>query len=255
MGQVHGYATHPYGCRVVQRMLEYGTEEDRESLMRELHKSMGLLLSDQYGNYVAQHILMQGKPEDRTKIIELAIPTTFALSTHKFASNVVEKCIEHGTVDQRIRIRDQILDSNSDGVNTLSILVRDQYGNYVIQKLCEHLEGPERRVFMTVIRPHYEQMKRNANSRQLQALERILGLDDGAEGSSGSEGRRIRQRESIRTDSSVPTPSLTNEPNSPQSSGPPSTNASVGAPVTHEDVKPENGHDMPLLERPLFGGN
>ncbi len=59
--QVYSLSTHPYGCRVIQRILEHCTEEQTTPILEELHRSADLLLQDQYGNYVIQHILEKGK--------------------------------------------------------------------------------------------------------------------------------------------------------------------------------------------------
>lgn len=81
---------------------------------------------------------------------------------------------------------------------------------------------------MEQIKPHYYNIKKNGSSRQIQALEKLLGLEGGSNQSRNLDG----------VNSSIPTPTLTNEPNSPQSSGPPSTNASaVGAPIIDDDDK------------------
>lgn len=133
-GQVTALASHTYGCRVIQRMLEHGTESDKMEIMMELHASAQILITDQYGNYVAQHVIQNGKPEDRAQMIDLVMAQLLTLSKHKFASNVVEKCIEHGTAEQRTSIREQLTTVGSDGTSPLQQMMRDQYGNYVIRK-------------------------------------------------------------------------------------------------------------------------
>lgn len=137
-GQVSGLASHSYGCRVVQRMLEYGSEADKNTIMEELHACSQVLITDQYGNYVTQHVIQHGKPEDRSKMIRIVISQLVTLSKHKFASNVVEKCIEYGTQDERRAIRDELTTIGSDGTSPLQLMMKDQYGNYVIRKylLC-----------------------------------------------------------------------------------------------------------------------
>ena len=59
--QVYSLSTHPYGCRVIQRILEHCTSEQTTSILQELHDSTEQLLQDQYGNYVIQHVLEHGK--------------------------------------------------------------------------------------------------------------------------------------------------------------------------------------------------
>lgn len=134
-GQVDQLSAHNYGCRVVQRMLEHGTEAERKALMDELHVHANYLITDQFGNYVTQHIIARGDPDDRTKMIGLVINNLVALCKHKFASNVVEKCIEHGTADERSTIIRHLLAVGPDGTSLLQLMIRDQFGNYVVRKL------------------------------------------------------------------------------------------------------------------------
>ena len=133
-GHVPDYSTHSFACRVIQRTLEKGTDEDKALIMGELNSSMQMLVMDQFGNYVMQHIIKKGKPEDRDRVINLVIPQTLTLSRHKFASNVVERCIEHGTSEQRSRFRELVTVRNSEGYLHLQQLMKDQYANYVIRE-------------------------------------------------------------------------------------------------------------------------
>lgn len=48
-GSVYELSTHPYGCRVLQRCLEYLPEDQTRPLLDELHKYAINLMQDQYG--------------------------------------------------------------------------------------------------------------------------------------------------------------------------------------------------------------
>lgn len=50
-------STHPYGCRVIQRILEHCTPEQVAPILEELHSHAEQLVQDQFGNYVIQHVL------------------------------------------------------------------------------------------------------------------------------------------------------------------------------------------------------
>lgn len=133
-GQVHPLATHPYGCRVVQRLLEHCPEPARASILEELHACAPSLIVDQYGNYVAQHVIEHGRPEDRQKLINLTLEQLISNSKHKFASNVVERCIRFGTEDNRRTIVKTITDLDENGISPLHALMQHEYGNYVIRR-------------------------------------------------------------------------------------------------------------------------
>lgn len=95
-----------------------------------------MLITDQYGNYVTQHVIQHGRPDDRAKVIKIVTAQLLSLSKHKFASNVVEKCIEFGTDEQRRAIVAAVTHIHSDGISPLQLMMKDQYGNYVIRMFC-----------------------------------------------------------------------------------------------------------------------
>ncbi|KAL6866880.1 armadillo-type protein [Trichoderma novae-zelandiae] len=234
-GQVTPLASHAYGCRVIQRLLEYGTEADKAEIMGELHASAQILITDQYGNYVAQHVIQNGEPEDRERIIRLVMGQLLTLSKHKFASNVVEKCIEYGTPAQRTTIREQLTTAGPDGNNPLQQMMRDQFGNYVIQKLLGQLQGEERDALVEEIKPQFYTLKKSVASRQVQALEKLLGLG-------GTKSETSAQSD---TNSVTEVPSLTHETNSPQTNSPPSIHASaVRVPSTDTAGKQGSGDSV-----------
>jgi mRNA-binding protein PUF3 len=133
-GQVNVLATHPYGCRVIQRILEHCKPKDQVAILEELHVCSEMLITDQFGNYVTQHVIQHGNPEDRAKVIKIVTARLLDLSKHKFASNVVEKSIQFGTDEQRQAIVDQLTTIDGNGTSPLQLMMKDQYGNYVIRK-------------------------------------------------------------------------------------------------------------------------
>jgi mRNA-binding protein PUF3 len=117
-------------------MLEYCSEQDQASVLEELFACASMLITDQYGNYVTQHVIAHGKPEHRAQIIKIVTAQLLTLSKHKFASNVVEKSIQFGSDVQRRAIVAQMTALQSDGSSPLQLMMKDQYGNYVVRKYC-----------------------------------------------------------------------------------------------------------------------
>lgn len=134
-GEVRRLATHPYGCRVIQRMLEHCHESARLSILAEIHACSESLISDQFGNYVIQHVIENGESVDKRRVISIVVTKVVNFSKHKFASNVVEKSIEFGTQEDRDGIYEILTGLDENGESPLAGLMRDQYGNYVIRKL------------------------------------------------------------------------------------------------------------------------
>ncbi|GMM50699.1 mRNA-binding protein [Starmerella bacillaris] len=129
-------STHMYGCRVVQRMLEHGNSEIRQTVIDTVQGNLEVLVLNQYGNYVVQHIVENGSFGERDFIITRLIPRTVSLSSHKYASNVMEKCFFKSTSDQRSQMVDVIVNYNRDDPEaTVLLMMKDQYANYVIQQI------------------------------------------------------------------------------------------------------------------------
>ena len=84
--QVVMLSAHPYGCRVIQRVLEHCQDKERvRSVMTEVLSSVCQLAQDQYGNYVVQHVLERGAPSDRTTVISAAAWLQCLSTAHLFA--------------------------------------------------------------------------------------------------------------------------------------------------------------------------
>jgi pumilio RNA-binding family len=102
LGNVSSLSCHPYGCRVLQRILEHCVEPKKIRALDEISKVHRTLLDDQYGNYVIQHVLQFGRHSDRNSLLEIVVENgLLLLSRQKFASNVVEKLLKYGTAEQR----------------------------------------------------------------------------------------------------------------------------------------------------------
>ncbi|XP_049277500.1 maternal protein pumilio isoform X2 [Anopheles funestus] len=155
--QVYSLSTHPYGCRVIQRILEHCTPEQTAPILAELHANTEQLIQDQYGNYVIQHVLEHGKPEDKSALIASVRGKVLTLSQHKFASNVVEKCVTHATRAERALLIEEVCSFNDAG---LHVMMKDQYANYVVQKMIDVSEPTQRKVLLHKIRPHMNSLKK-----------------------------------------------------------------------------------------------
>ncbi|RCK55832.1 mRNA-binding protein PUF3 [Candida viswanathii] len=158
--QIYHLSTHPYGCRVIQRLLEFSDEDDQKMILTQLNNFLYYLILDQYGNYVIQHILENGTNQEKEPILEIVLGSVVQFSKHKFASNVIEKCIKFGDLNQRKRILHEVMlgnedindDSDIDDDSPLALMVKDQFGNYVIQKLVEAFDVDERKLLIVKIK-------------------------------------------------------------------------------------------------------
>lgn len=181
---IYHLSTHPYGCRVIQRLLEYSEIEDQKEIMAELNRFIFYLIQDQYGNYVIQHILERGNPEDREEVLKVALGSVVNFSKHKFASNVIEKCIKFGSTEQRRRILHEVMLENEDleketvdDDSPLALMMKDQYANYVIQKLVEgfNAKSPEKKSLVVKLRQYLKQLSmKNNYGKHLASVEKMI---------------------------------------------------------------------------------
>lgn len=167
--QVTQLSTHPYGCRVIQRVLENCTSEQVGVVLDEMHENTDRLIQDQYGNYVIQHVLEHGRAEDKTKIVKAVRGKVMTLSQHKFASNVVEKCVSHSSAPERRSLIDEVLQMNESSHNGLYTMMKDQYANYVIQKMIDVADSSQKKLLVQKIRPHVTTLRKYTYGKHILA--------------------------------------------------------------------------------------
>eukprot|EP00271_Cylindrocystis_brebissonii_P000813 TRINITY_DN10_c1_g1_i1.p1 TRINITY_DN10_c1_g1~~TRINITY_DN10_c1_g1_i1.p1 ORF type:complete len:1432 (-),score=352.25 TRINITY_DN10_c1_g1_i1:840-5135(-) len=175
-GQVVNLSTHPYGCRVIQRVLEHCSEEQksRGGIMEEILRSTCTLAQDQYGNYVVQHVLERGTRSERSEIITQLAGQIVQMSQHKFASNVVEKCLEHGGPAERTILITEMLGQTEENEN-LQAMMKDQFANYVVQKVLETCSDQQRDMLLGRIRVHLHALKKYTYGKHIVArVEKLL---------------------------------------------------------------------------------
>ncbi|XP_057980594.1 pumilio homolog 5-like isoform X1 [Malania oleifera] len=177
-GQVAALSRHPYGCRVIQRVLEHSTDElQSHFLVDEILESVYVLAQDQYGNYVTQHVLERGKHHERSQIISKLSGHIVQLSQHKFASNVIEKCLEHADTAERELLIGEIF-GDDDGNDNLLTMMKDQFANYVVQKILEICADHQREILLSRIRVHLHALKKYTYGKHIVArFEQMFGED------------------------------------------------------------------------------
>jgi hypothetical protein len=176
---------HPYGCRVIQRILEHGAPQHVLIVLAEVMTDIDTLIQHQYGNYVVQCVLEHGKPEHKSAIIDSVSGRLLAYARHKFASNVVERCMEYGSATQKASLVEEILaptiaiveaqpdkklpDEYSKHITPLQILLADQFGNYVAQKLLDIADDRQRVIMIDLLRSYAPTLRKYQHGRHMLA--------------------------------------------------------------------------------------
>jgi pumilio RNA-binding family len=72
-------------------------------------ENINKLSADKFGNYVVQQVLEHGGHAMRSTMVRQFAGRVVTMSYHKFASNVVEKCLTFGSQEDRRLIADEIV--------------------------------------------------------------------------------------------------------------------------------------------------
>ncbi|PWA51418.1 armadillo-like helical, Nucleic acid binding NABP, Armadillo-type fold protein [Artemisia annua] len=177
--QVVTLSTHPYGCRVIQRVLEHcEDQETQDKVMTEILACVSMLAQDQYGNYVVQHVLEHGKPDERSIIIRELAGKIVQMSQQKFASNVVEKCLTFGDASERQLLVTEML-GTTDENEPLQAMMKDQFANYVVQKVLETCSDQEREHILSRIKVHLNALKKYTYGKHIVArVEKLVAAGE-----------------------------------------------------------------------------
>ncbi|XP_074267990.1 pumilio homolog 1-like [Silene latifolia] len=177
--QVVTLSTHPYGCRVIQRVLEHCKDPLTQSkVMDEILGAVSMLAQDQYGNYVVQHVLEHGKSHERTAIIKELAGKIVIMSQQKFASNVVEKCLTFADAEQREILVNEML-GTTDENEPLQAMMKDQFANYVVQKVLETCSDQHREHILSRIKVHLNALKKYTYGKHIVArVEKLVAAGE-----------------------------------------------------------------------------
>lgn len=142
-------ATHRHGCCVMQRCIDHAADEQKIQLAKEITKKALELVQDPFGNYVVQYILDLGEARFNDALIRRFLGHISTLSIQKFSSNVIERCIRVAEDETRRLLIDEIMQRR----DRLDRMLRDPYGNYVVQTALDFAENTQRTRLVDTLRP------------------------------------------------------------------------------------------------------
>lgn len=157
-------ATNKQGCCVLQRCLEYASDAQRQQMVSAIVQSALTLVQDPFGNYVVQYVLDGKEVAVNDAIAELFLPHIVMLSTNKFSSNVVEKVVKGASMASKEKYVITLFDQN-----TLMRLLRDDYGNYVVQTALTEAPYHHAEQLVMCIRPIMHHIRNAPYAKKLEA--------------------------------------------------------------------------------------
>lgn len=172
------------GCRILQRCIDASEGEGRVSLIRAICNHTLTLVQDPFGNYVVQHLLSSNDLWVNNTVVAGILGHIGVLSKQKFSSNVVERCLQLcGEEEKNLMIR-ELCDVNPGD------LLRDVYGNYVIQSALSVATEPHLSALMNLVRPVLPLLRSSGQGRIAQKLEKKYPrLRQGSTAPSGGRSR------------------------------------------------------------------
>nr|GEY33683.1 pumilio homolog 2-like [Tanacetum cinerariifolium] len=90
------------------------------------------------------------------------------MSRQKFALNVVEKCLTFGDASERQLLVNEMLGTTNEN-EPLETMMKDQFANYVVQKVIETCSDREREHILGRIKVHLNALKKYTYGKHIVA--------------------------------------------------------------------------------------
>lgn len=140
---------HRHGCCVFQRCLDAADDTQRAALVDKVIEHAIDLMQDPFSNYVVQYVLENAIGDEGDRIICQLRGRLVELSTQKFSSNVVEKCLAHASPTLLEPLIDELCERD-----VTRELLNDSYGNYVAQRALHVASDNQGLRLVAAFRPH-----------------------------------------------------------------------------------------------------
>ncbi|KDN38148.1 ARM repeat-containing protein [Tilletiaria anomala UBC 951] len=140
---------HMYGCRVVQKALEYIDEERTVAFASELKESVGKCLKDQSANHVLQKLLESIGPCAGIDFIAREFRGNVPrLAVNCYSCRVLQRVLENCTEEQTRPLLEEVHENLTD-------LMQDQFGNYVISWMLQSARKRDSERVIESIKGHF----------------------------------------------------------------------------------------------------
>lgn len=194
-GKAAHMASHQYGCRAIQRLLENCPPEQLSPLLDGISSCIEKLARDKHGNYVVQCVLEHGRLEDKRKILEVISMDLVDYAKNKVSSNVVERCFQFATVgvhaddlqEDRALLMAAMIGEPGDANSPLQKLMHDKFGNYTVQCVIKYSRGADREELRRRILSNESELKDSQTGRHILSALKDMGKTPAPEASNSDE--------------------------------------------------------------------
>jgi hypothetical protein len=133
-----GVIKHRFGCRVVERLLEFCHWEMTCPIVAAVVSDIEAVAKHPFANYVVQHIL-EYVPDHRLVVVNALIQVGVQyLAQHRVASNIVERAFEHGDTNIQKMLAEAVLLCPYAVVE----MGCSRYGSFTVRRMLDALPEP-----------------------------------------------------------------------------------------------------------------
>lgn len=172
--------THRHGCCVLQRCIDHADGNQKVWLIGRITENARRLVQDPFGNYVVQYIIDLNEPKFTEPVVAAFQCCICDFSSHKFSSNVIEKCLRCAKGPSKDMIVQELLTPGR-----MEALLKDAYANYVIQTALDFATPQGKHMLIEAVRPFLPQIRGTPHGRRIQT--KITAFDNA--GGSTSSGQ------------------------------------------------------------------
>lgn len=171
------------GC-IITKLLNHANEEQRDFLCYSVVNSLSELINDEFGNFIVQQIFKFRNKKYNEIIVQFIHTNLITLSTQKYSSNVIDKCmLKEDYCDKNI-IAEIIISKKS-----VVYLTEDKYGNYIIQMLLEVVDSKNFGIIIEILKKKLKKIRNSPYGEKIyQKLvtkyKDHLGVDSSVSGTS-----------------------------------------------------------------------
>jgi hypothetical protein len=140
-------SNHVNGLCLIKQFLIIQYKKEYFSLIKKiLIEKIFLLIENPYGNYALQIVIDNWTHEDIIHIFQQFFGNCTELSIMKFSSNVIERLIEKSQVFIDYFIKETCINKK-----TIGLLIKNNFGNYVIQTALKYTKGNNKMILVNSI--------------------------------------------------------------------------------------------------------
>jgi hypothetical protein len=126
-----------HGLCMIKKLLSVTYSSEKRATFMSLITMNSLdIMQNQYGNYAITEILSNWEQADCLPIYETVREKICVLSVQKYSSNVVERCLERADQETKMGLIEKFCHADK-----LASIIRNQFGNYVMQTSLQFSQG------------------------------------------------------------------------------------------------------------------